>query len=426
MNLVRAARALKREYWLRRLPHGLLSWRYLLPGDARLELHRQLWWHGPRRLPRGLWLALEVWLWLRWVLFGAWRSTRRVLRRVGPEVCRREGLPLVSQGWRTLSLALAWCIHPHDVYRFRLYRVPRNDLDTALDYLYDQELPAYHRWRSGMRGLTQASLVLLQDKRRQTEVLVADGVPLAPILAFVPRGSPSVLASQLGSGQVYFCKTCSGSRGDGAFTVWATSDGLRGRMLDGAPLANTDEVDRAWRALLAQDDALIQPRLANHPELAPLALGEDAITVRFISEWLGGALACRSATLEVPVGHDESSGRPLYAILPIFPETGLLRPFPEDSLLTERARLQMREVWSKWCSGNPLPHWPELSTRSYLAHRRFPDVWAIAWDWVITPEGPRLLEGNAGWGTATLQVLQGGLLATPSTKAHSGSPNSSR
>jgi hypothetical protein len=41
----------------------------------------------------------------------------------------------------------------------------------------------------------------------------------------------------------------------------------------------------------------------------------------------------------------------------------------------------------------------------------FPDVWAIAWDWVITPSGPVLLEGNSGWGTATPQMIQGGFLA---------------
>ncbi len=33
---------------------------------------------------------------------------------------------------------------------------------------------------------------------------------------------------------------------------------------------------------------------------------------------------------------------------------------------------------------------------------------------MITPQGPRLLEGNSGWGTATPQMLIGGLLAQKS------------
>ncbi|MGZ8915409.1 MAG: sugar-transfer associated ATP-grasp domain-containing protein [Methylobacter sp.] len=421
MSLARAVRILKREVWLRRLPHGLVSWRYLWPGDARLA-HRRLWWDGARRLPRPLWLVLELWLWLRWVGFEAWRSTWRTVRLLGSDIRARDGLSLGQQGWRTLSLALTWCIPPSDVYRFGLYRDPA----AALDFVYGHELLAYHQWRSTERGMTRASMALLQDKHRQTEVLAADGVPMAPILMHVPRRAAVTLADRLKTGQVYFCKTCSGNRGIGAFTVWPTPDGLRGRLLDGAWLESADAVETAWRKLLALDDALIQPRLANHPELAPLAVGEDVITVRFISQWHGHDLNCLSATLEIPVGHDEKSGHPRYVILPISPETGQLRPFPEERLLTEQARLQMLRTWEQCEHGTSLPHWPELVAASYRAHRRFPDIWAIAWDWVITPEGPRLLEGNSGWGMVTPQLLQGGLLSTTANQAHTGSPRSSR
>jgi hypothetical protein len=51
-----------------------------------------------------------------------------------------------------------------------------------------------------------------------------------------------------------------------------------------------------------------------------------------------------------------------------------------------------------------------LVIASERAHAVFPDVWAIAWDWVLTPEGPVLLEGNSGWGTTLPQRLEGGLL----------------
>jgi len=58
-----------------------------------------------------------------------------------------------------------------------------------------------------------------------------------------------------------------------------------------------------------------------------------------------------------------------------------------------------------------LPHWPALVWASHQAQTEFPDLWAIAWDWVITPSGPVLLEGNTGWGTTTSQIIQGGFLA---------------
>jgi hypothetical protein len=67
----------------------------------------------------------------------------------------------------------------------------------------------------------------------------------------------------------------------------------------------------------------------------------------------------------------------------------------------------------QWTQAPPdfiVPHWQALVAASLAAHRQFPDVCAIAWDWIITPEGPLLLEGNTGWGTATPQLILGGFL----------------
>lgn len=413
MSWAKAADYLKREYGLRPVPHGLLGWRYLLPTqDTRLQQHRQWWWHYPRRLPRWLWLLLELWLWLRWVGYGAWRASWRTVHRLGPSVAAREGLSLTRQGLHTLRLALGWCIPPLDVYRFKLYRQP----ELALDYVYDHELPSYHRWRNMARSLTQASLSLLQDKQQQAMVLATDGVPTVRALACLPRNARAKITDWLGADSVLFCKTRSGSRGQGAMTVWASPQGIRGRMLDGLHLENPAAVEKAWQALLALDDVLVQERLSNHPALVPLAAGEDAITVRFISQWRGEQLACYSATLEIPAGHSDKNGHPWYVILPIVAHSGCLQDFPEDGLKTEQARTQLQRIRALWRSEAPLPHWDDLVSASYRAHQRFPDIWGIAWDWVITPEGPRLLEGNSGWGTATPQMLNGGLLARNSAE----------
>ena len=58
---MRALGDVYRQLWLRRLPHGTLSWRFLLPGaDSQLRLHRQWWLDSPSRLPQPLWLLLEL------------------------------------------------------------------------------------------------------------------------------------------------------------------------------------------------------------------------------------------------------------------------------------------------------------------------------------------------------------------------------
>lgn len=66
-------------------------------------------------------------------------------------------------------------------------------------------------------------------------------------------------------------------------------------------------------------------------------------------------------------------------------------------------------------AGFVLPDWPALVASSHHAHARLPGVWAIAWDWVLTPDGPVLLEGNAGWGVSAPQLLNGGFLADAGT-----------
>jgi len=42
------------------------------------------------------------------------------------------------------------------------------------------------------------------------------------------------------------------------------------------------------------------------------------------------------------------------------------------------------------------------------AQALIPTCWAIAWDWVLTPAGLRLLQGTVGWGTAMPPRLNGG------------------
>ena len=445
MRPTRLAHIAHRELLQRRLPHGLLGWRYLWPGrDGHIRIHRRLWWDNGAHWPRPLWLLVQTWLWLRWVGWFAWHATWRAVRRLGPELAERDGLPLSRQAWRVLRLALGWCIPPGDSYGFGLVNQPAR----ALDYVYDQELPAYHRWRSrrvrnayptprsaaGAPGVTftvkpnqgpsaEAS-ARLQDKIALAAELTALGIPLVPTLAVVSPSDPALtltarLAALQPSPPRLFCKMRSGNRGRGAFTVWRTPAGLAGRDFDGQPLGDTAACEAAWRRLLTLDEALIQPALANHPHLADWAGGDtpdddrrqDAITVRYISQWRDGQPSALSAVLEVPRGRDADTRRPVYSLLPIDPATGRLRPWPHPQRLPEAARQALDRLWTRIGEDRTLPDWPALVAASHQAQARFPTVWAIAWDWVLTPDGPLLLEGNSGWGVAVPQQILGGLLA---------------
>jgi hypothetical protein len=207
----------------------------------------------------------------------------------------------------------------------------------------------------------------------------------------------------------------SGNQGRGAFSAWLTPTGMAGRHFTGQPLPDALAVETAWRELLELDNALIQPCLANHPELAPLSYNDDVITVRLISQWEDRddglqptQLNCLSAMLEVPAGIGDQE-RLFYAILPITPENGalcspLMGPATPPEMQAAAARIA-KEAENLAL----LPFLTQMQAHSFLAHRRFTDVKSIAWDWVITPEGPLLLEGNTGWGLSVLQQHPGGI-----------------
>jgi hypothetical protein len=60
-------------------------------------------------------------------------------------------------------------------------------------------------------------------------------------------------------------------------------------------------------------------------------------------------------------------------------------------------------LWQILSAADQVPFWAQIPCDSLKAHRSLPKVWAIAWDWVITPDGPVLLEGNGGWGLSEAQ-----------------------
>jgi len=403
----RLSEHLRRELWQRRLPHGLLSPRYLWPGgDARIRVHRRLWWRAGARWPRALWLLLQLVLYLRWVVFsGPWLSLKawRRWRAEAPERYPPASLRTL------LRLTLGWCIPPQACRQFDLLARP----EQALDYVHDHELSAYHAARSAPLAGTREQAQCLQDKVALTEALAVLGIPMTPILRQIPRDAPATpFIESLPAPVPVFCKTRSGNQGRGAFAAWPTAEGWVGKAFSGQALMDTQAVETAWRALRKLDDVLIQPHLDNHPSLAGLTDQSDAITVRYITRWRAGKIECLHSVLEVPLGPDPDTGHTRYGLLPIDPRTGALQPWPRLQQLPPSARARYDQLHPTIRDVPVLPDWTLLAEASHRAQAQFPGIWAIAWDWVLTPEGPRLLEGNVGWGGAVPQQLQGGWLRT--------------
>ena len=396
------------RYFIRRaLPHGIVSWRYLLPHPPpKVLIHRRLWFMGrDPRIPLPLYLIIEVLLWLRWVAFGCWWNSLRTVRRRGRDVRQGEGIAMAVQLMRVLALSLCHCAPPGEIYAFALYRPGAKE--TVWEYVFVHEISAFHSWRNAGLVGSRDSSALLQDKFRLAELLSSNGIPMAPLLELAPRGAPFDPTPFLRSSARLFCKPRHGSAGRDAFVIegggngeypaiFAVISGLKGKPATAASL----------RTAMGRDDFLIQPLMENHPRFAALSPAGDAITLRVITERHSSGIRCFCPTLEIPGGTGaEAVG---HIILPVDLPSGRVTRFPEDRL-PHRARARHDAVLAS-LGECIVPFWDEIKESAMAAHGFFPGLHAIAWDYVVTATGPLMLEGNGGWGATTPQVLHGGML----------------
>jgi hypothetical protein len=403
------------RYFLRHpLPHGVVSWRYLLPHPPmKVRIHRRLWLLGrPAQIPIVLFFIIEAALWLRWVLFAGWRASFRAVRYRGEAVSKMEGISKALQIRRMLTISLGCCIRPADIYAFGLHGI-KSDEDIWT-YIFAQEQIAFHAWRNAKLKNNGKSLASLQDKHETSLLLAAKGIPMAPTLKVVSRGTAFDIATCLQSHPRLFCKPCHGSHSQDAFviemngeqeqvSIFAANNGIC------AQSATADELRRA----MMRDDFLIQPFLSNHPSFASLTSSSDIVTMRVITENSPeSGIICYCSTIEIP--GDSDAAEYSHIILPIDQATGRLSRFPERPL-PEHAQLRYDAIYQRM-DGFIIPFWECIIKSALEAHLHFPDIFAIAWDWVATPEGPYLLEGNTGWGARTPQIISGGLLQNIDSK----------
>jgi len=362
------------------------------------------------KIPPPLWLVLNGLLWLRWVSFHAWLWTWRAVALWGRLVSAREGIGRPRQFLRILGLALCHSIGPMDAYYYRLYRPARRGL--LWTYVYDQEVYAFHRMRSRALGDERAASTLLQDKIALTRLLAARGLPVVPILQQAPRGTTMDFTPWLERYPRLFCKTRQGARAEGAFLVerTAVAPGWRIDEFAGAKVA-PESADAFLARCRKRDDYLIQAYLENHPDLADLATVDRAITLRIITEHRDSSVQVNLAQLAIPVAWPGKAANWAHAFLNVATQDGRLRPPPEDAIAPNEQTCYTR--LASLAGKRHIPDWPTVHDLAIAAHAAFPTIQAIAWDFVLTPIGPRLLEGNTNWGVFIPQWLSGGLLQAP-------------
>ena len=348
---------------------------------------------------------------LRWIAWYAWRDSLAAVRSFGRESVAQGAGALLRQYGVVLRLALFDTIPPWAMYAYRL--LPPERRHMLWTYVFDHEVQAYHRWRSAPLGDTGAALVLLQDKATWARQAAEIGLPVADSVHVVPRGGNADFAGWLELHPRLFCKTRHGARGEGAFVVERSDEpgGYWLREFCGAAVTAA-AVDDFVRRRLAADDYLIQPCLVNHESLAGLGEPDLAITLRIITRRQDDDAIVASAFLEVPVALP--NGEIVFLFLPANLTDGTLSAATQTCF----SELRAAQIHLHAALGSRrLPYWGTVCHSARTAHRRLvAKLYSVAWDFVLTPDGARLLEGNSGWEPYPVQSLDGGLLASPPPK----------
>ncbi|MDX2104047.1 MAG: sugar-transfer associated ATP-grasp domain-containing protein [Alphaproteobacteria bacterium] len=353
---------------------------------------------------------LQAILWVRWVTYGGWRALFAVWAAHRRACADATGMGAGQQLMRLVRLAIGRAMPPAAAYQFGVIATPAN----GWNFIADRHVLAFHRWRNARFPGAAAAAELLADKQKTALLLAARGIPTATSLDHVVVIDPALLKALARRHGRLFCKLRSGSRGAGAFSYWLSQaetgqERLAGMRLSGESLDNDDAVLSAWRALCAQGEPLVQAVLRNHPLLAPAAPEGVAITVRLITRLGEDGLKLACACLEVPGAAGTDGRRPGYIMVPFDLASGRLFPLPDPCGIAAQQTRQAAELVGRM-GGEPVPFWQEMADHSLAAHAAIADLWAVAWDWVVTPEGPVLLEGNTGFSGVVPQLLMGGFL----------------
>lgn len=359
--------------------------------SARLELR------GPR-------IVLDLLWWTITIVF----QVPTLVLRFGGKVEALCGKGRLRQALDQLQLLVRHGLPPFAYYTFELYDDAR--FQRASEYLHRWEMKIGGLYKLARRSIGKRKKRLrriLMDKRCFHAHCVDEGLPVIPVLAEVvagelrsPDGAPTSLPDR-----DLFVKPVIGKGGEGSAAFQHLGGG---RFRDGAG-GELPERELAARLVEQAGDRafLVQPRLANHPEIAELGDGV-LTTVRIVTvRDEHGSPEVAWATFRLGSGRGsivDNLHQGGFACA-VEPATGRLGT--AGRLAFGSPHHELHPVSGKPLAGRCLPIWGEAIELALRAHRTIPEQLVVGWDIALTPEGPLLVEGNGSPCVVMAQKLTG-------------------
>ncbi|GMR00474.1 MAG: hypothetical protein BMS9Abin18_1324 [Zetaproteobacteria bacterium] len=384
--MIRRYRQIKNQILKRRVPHTLVSWRFLMPGQSQsVRLHRKVFLGAWPRIPRWQWGLIFLYSECTWLFFFSWQQIYICMGNRRVEVSNQFGVSVQKQFIDLLALALLHGIPPHFYYQYHLFRKSHKQW---MDYIYTHELPHWHQVLSA--EISQKSLRLMTNKKDFAEYMAEKGIASVDSCEFFSKGDP-VKASNIFLERSFFFKPNKGSRSEDCFALLFNGKTRQYHLSGEESIEAKEEILGKLNLRVHAQDYLVQPLLSNHPQIIELCGTSELVTLRLVTGIIGQQAVALFATLEIPRKDDEDG----WCLFALDMKTGQLFDKRAHALAKQTINIQ----------GKTLPFWQQAVALCVDAHHHFPDILTIGWDVVIAVSGIKLLEGNINWGVASHQVF---------------------
>lgn len=280
------------------------------------------------------------------------------------------------------------------------YRIAHGDPSEANRWFHHTEFCQLNR------NLASASaLALCDDKGAFARQATGRGIPAPPTLAVVSAGAygvaEEVLASHAGG---VVLKPVTAFRAQG-LEAWMPADDATWRRVSGEGLTlRRDALAQRVSSLAARHGSmLLQPLIPAHPVLSHPDLALPPVLRVVTGQPPDGPVALAYATLWyslVPLGAQQVMGLTVIDVATGCQVVTSVQDAPHFDWLAPLLRLDL--------GGAPLPFWESTVRAVSEAHAMLEGgAPVVAWDVVISPSGPVVLEGNIGTSIYYQQTVTG-------------------
>ena len=310
-------------------------------------------------------------------------------RRNASVIAQRSGISVFAQVLGQVHMAARFAIAPFWYYMFELHLPERNK--RARLYLTAHETigPAY--------ALLQPPPGAddMDDKIWFAEHCHEQGVRAVPVFMHFSKGERQPLkgGSDVLPDADLFVKPRSGSGGH-RMERWDYIGEARYRNAHGEVLTRDGLMDKLRRQSL-KDDFLVQPRLANHPDLDDIANGALA-TVRLLTcRNERGRAEATNAAFRMAIGNsvvDNFHQGGLATAVNL--DTGVIGIASDIGIRPDVGWRDTHPVSGARFAGRTLPHWKQVVALAVKAHEAFPQRVIVGWDVAMLADGAMIIEGN--------------------------------